>query len=505
MKRCVLLLAFVLVACGAPAPEPVASADVVSLSDGRVRGSAGAGARLFEGIPYAAAPVGDLRWRPPQPVRAWSGVRDATAPGARCPQPGAKGSEDCLFLNVTTPAAAGGGRPVLVWLHGGAFLGGSGDEYDARELATRGDLVVVTLNYRLGALGWLAHPALAHEGGAGNFGLLDQQAALQWVRDNIAAFGGDPARVTLAGESAGAMSVCDHLVAPGSAGLFRAAIIQSGPCQAHASAGAAVAASTAYAANLGCGDPAAVAECLRDLPFAALLTAPRYYDLAGVPVAGPVTGGALLPANPLDAMETGAATRVPVLLGVTRDEFTLFLAQQYAATGKTVTAADYPSSLAEVFGARAPEVSAEYPLAAHDDSAPRALAAALTDAFFACTARDMADSLSRTGPVYAYEFDDPQAPVPDSLSSTPFPLGAAHSLELSYLFGDGGSFDEGQRRLSAEMVADWTSFVRTGAPTAGWPRYDPVHEQVRALLPGGAAMQEDFAAIHHCAFWAARQ
>ncbi|MDQ0380579.1 carboxylesterase/lipase family protein [Amycolatopsis thermophila] len=502
MKRWVLLLALLLVACGAPVPAP--AQDVVSLGAGRLRGTVAADHRLFQGIPYAAPPIGPLRWRPPQPVAAWTGVRDATAPGARCPQPGAEGSEDCLFLNVTTPADTHERHPVLVWVHGGAFLGGSGDTYDARELAARGDLVVVTLNYRLGALGWLAHPALAHEGGAGNFGLLDQQAALRWVRDNIAAFGGDPARVTVAGESAGAMSVCDHLVSPGSAGLFRAAIVQSGPCQAHATAAAAAQASTAYAANVGCADPATAASCLRALPFAALLTAPRYYDLAGVPVAGPVTGEALLPANPVDAIASGAAARVPVMVGVTRDEFTLFLAQQYAATGKTVTAADYPPALAKVFGAGAPAVAGEYPLAAYD-SAPRALAAALTDSAFACVARDMASSLSRTAPVYAYEFDDPHAPAPDSLSRTPFPLGAAHSLELPYLFGDGRSLDDGQRQLSAEMIADWAAFVRTGAPGPGWPRFDPAHEQVRTLAPGETQVSAGYATAHHCDFWAAHR
>lgn len=496
-----LLLAFVLAACGASAPAP--SADVVSLSDGSVRGTVGADHQLYQGIPYAAAPVGDLRWRPPAPVRAWDGVRDATRPGARCPQPGTAGSEDCLFLNVTAPAA-GEGHPVLVWLHGGAFLGGGGDEFDARRLAARADLVVVTLNYRLGALGWLAHPALAHAGGAGNVGLLDQQAALRWVRDNIAAFGGDPVRVTLAGESAGAISVCDHLAAPDSAGLFRAAIIQSGPCQAHATAEAGERASSAYAANLGCPDPVTAADCLRDLPPAALLTAPRYYDLAGVPVAGPVTGGPLLPANPVEAMRSGQVAAVPVLLGVTRDEFTLFLAQRYATTGETVTENGYTPALAEVFGGDAAAVAQRYPPAAHGGSAPRALAAALTDATFACVAGDMAGALSRAAPVYAYEFDDPRAPVPDSLANTPFPLGAAHSLELSYLFGDGAALDDGQRRLSGEMIAEWAAFAHTGAPGAQWPRYDPAHARVRALVPGGMRIDDDFATAHHCEFWGAR-
>ena len=192
----------------------------------------------FAGIPYAAPPVGAAALAAACSGAGWTGFRDATRPGPRCIQDvgndvdGRDTSEDCLTLNVWTPPPSGEPRPVMVWIHGGGFINGSGDIYNARRLASRGDVVVVTINYRLGALGFLAHPALGPAGDVGNYGLADQQAALRWVHDNIAGFGGDPDKVTIAGESAGGMSVCDHLVAPGSEGLFSAAIIQSGPCQA---------------------------------------------------------------------------------------------------------------------------------------------------------------------------------------------------------------------------------------------------------------------------------
>ena len=228
---------------------------------GVVRGQVAPGYVLFQGIPYAAAPIGELRWQPPRPVPAWRGMRDASKPATRCvqdtardPDYGLATGEDCLSVNVWSPTGAAG-RPVMVWIHGGAFANGSADPYDARWLVTKGDIVVVTINYRLGALGFLAHPALGPPGDVGNYGLSDQQAALRWVRDNIAAFGGDPGKVTIAGQSAGGMSVCDHLVAPGSAGLFRAAIIASGPCSAQAQLATAERDSAAYAAGLGCSRP----------------------------------------------------------------------------------------------------------------------------------------------------------------------------------------------------------------------------------------------------------
>ena len=219
------------------------------------------------------------------------------SPGPRCiqdpsgdPEFGKQSDEDCLSLNVWTPATTGPPRPVMVWIHGGSFTGGSGKIYDGRWLVSRGDIIVVTINYRLGTLGFLAHPALGPPGDVGNYGLQDQQAALRWVRDNIANFGGDPDKVTVAGESAGGMSVCDHLVAPGSKGLFRAAIIQSAPCGAQADLPTAEQRSVDYAAKVGCGDPKTAADCLRSLPVDKLREPVTFYNIGEDALPGPVTG-----------------------------------------------------------------------------------------------------------------------------------------------------------------------------------------------------------------------
>ena len=245
-----------------PTPAPQSDTSLVQTAAGTVRGKVEWDHRLFADIPYAAPPVGPLRFRPPAPAQAWEGIRDATEPGPRCiqdpgadPEFGKQSDEDCLSLNVWTPAMKGSPRPVMVWIHGGSFTGGSGKIYDGRWLVSRGDVIVVTINYRLGTLGFLAHPALGPPGDVGNYGLQDQQAALRWVRDNIANFGGDPAKVTVAGESAGGMSVCDHLVAPGSKGLFRAAIIQSAPCGAQADLPTAEQRSVDYATKAGAATP----------------------------------------------------------------------------------------------------------------------------------------------------------------------------------------------------------------------------------------------------------
>src|SRR5690349_21722144 len=343
---------------------------VVHTSAGALRGVVASDHRLFAGIPYAAPPLGPLRWQPPAPAAAWQGVRDATRPGPRClqdpggdPEFGRQTDEDCLTLNVWTPPVGRGGGPlpVMVWIHGGAFINGSGGIYDARWLAERGDMIVVTINYRLGAMGFLAHPALGSPGDVGNYGLADQQAALRWVRDNIADFGGDPGKVTLAGESAGGMSECDHLVAPESAGLFRAAIIQSGPCQAQLALPDAEKASLDYARDVGCGDPANVAACLRALPEYKLRN-PVWYDRIGEDtLSGPVHGTTVLPEDPMVALREGRGADVPVLIGSNRDEFTLFTALQYLRGARQYTPGEYPDLLADTFGADAAAVGARYP------------------------------------------------------------------------------------------------------------------------------------------------
>ena len=499
-------------------PDPA----LVQTAAGTLRGLIAEDHRFFAGIPYGASPVGQLRWKAPQPALNWDGVRDARHLGPRCIQDlagdlelGRHTDEDCLNLNIWTPASDLDSepprlRPVMVWIHGGSFVNGSGGVYDARRLAARGDIVVVTINYRLGVLGFLAHPALGPPGDVGNYGLADQQAALQWVRDNIAQFGGDPANVTVAGESAGGMSVCDHLVAPGSQGLFDAAIIQSAPCQAQAALPVAQTRSVDYGAEVGCAELESAAACLRALPVGRLQKPLWFYNIGDDELIGPVTGTATLPVDPVTGFAEGRAARVPVMIGTTRDEFTLFVALEYLRKGKSYSASDYPGLLAATFGDDAAAVAEQYPLADFD-SVPLAYSTAVTDGAFACVGDRIADSLARDdAAVYSYEFNDRGAPTPDPLRTLPFPVGASHSLDLRYLFDVGGAppFDPAQQKLSDQMIDYWAQFVTNGAPRADgqpdWPDVGAV-DRVMSLQPDGSRMIADFAQMHRCQFWAGLQ
>ncbi len=507
----VLLLAGCAHGDGPSPPPPQAPADpaLVQTATGTVRGVVAPEHRLFAGIPYTAPPVGPLRWQPPAPALPWPGVRDATHTGPRCIQDasdlemGRQTSEDCLTLNVWTPPPSERKRAVMVWIHGGSFVNGSAGIYDSRWLASRGDIVVVTLNYRLGALGFLAHPALGAPGAVGNYGLSDQQAALRWVHDNIANFGGDPDAVTIAGESAGGMSVCDHLVAPGSEGLFRAAIIQSGPCQAQVALPEAQRVSIDYARDAGCEDLSTVAACLRALPAAKLRKPVWYYHIGDDALSGPVTGTKVLPVDPMVAIAEGQAAKVPVAIGTNHDEFTLFVALQYLRLKKPYTEAQYPQLLSQTFGRHAGAIATQYPLTRYEGSVPLAYSAAVTDGVFACVADRMADGLARTNSVYAYEFNDRGAPAPHPLLTLPFPVGASHSLELRYLFDMGGAppLNPGQRVLSDQMIGSWSQFVRDGHPGDDWPAFGGEEERL-SLRPDGSRVETDFDQKHRCAFWA---
>jgi para-nitrobenzyl esterase len=513
----VIVLAVLLVVAGcarhddpaASPPTPPADPALVQTATGTVRGIVAPDHRLFAGIPYAAPPVGPLRWQPPAPPQSWPGVRDATRTGPRCMQDGSdlemgrRTSEDCLSLNVWTPPPADGKRAVMVWIHGGAFINGSSGIYDSRWLATRGDVVVVTLNYRLGTLGFLADPSLGPPGAVGNYGLSDQQAALRWVHDNIANFGGDPDAVTIAGESAGGMSVCDHLVAPGSEGLFRAAIIQSGPCQAQLALPDAQRSSVDYARDAGCGDPRTVAACLRALPAEKLRKPVSYYRIGDDALSGPVTGTTVLPVDPMAEIAEGRAAKVPVLIGTNHDEFTLFVALEYLRLKKPYTEAQYPQLLSQTFGRHAAAVATHYPLIRYGGSVPLAYSAAVTDGVFACVADRMAEALAKEDSVYAYEFNDRGAPAPDPLRALPFPVGASHSLELRYLFDIGGAppLDPRQQVLSDQMVDAWSQFVRDGHPGDDWPAFD-AQEKRLSLRPDGSRVETNFDQTRQCPFWA---
>jgi para-nitrobenzyl esterase len=518
--RLMFACAVVVVASTCPA-RAAGDAPVVHTTKGAVRGVAGDDGASFLGIPYAAPPVGSLRWRPPRPTSSWKGVRDAAKAGSSCPQPSssltrsrASNDEDCLYLNVYVPPGQRHHLPVMVWIHGGSFVVGSGSSYEASELAAKGHVVVVTINYRLGPLGFLALSALSGESGgkgSGNYALMDQQAALRWTRTNIAAFGGDPHDVTVFGQSAGGASVCAQLSSPAAAGLFERAIVESGPCGAALSSlHQAERSGAEFAAKLGCLVPAQAAACLRGKSVAAILKAAG----AGSPTYllnktwQPTIGTALLPQQPADAIAAGRYNRVPVMLGSTTDEGTIFVAGVEQA-GIPVNPLTYPAFLAVTFGAHSPEVLALYPASSYGGSAPLAASATLTDSDFACPSRRLAESLAGTTATYLYEFADRTAP--NIYGVTPdFPLGAYHASEIPYLFREdsGGivTLDAAQKRLSDQMIAYWTRFAAAGDPnggtTPGWARFDSATARDLRFEPAGPVERSGLGEEHQCGFWA---
>jgi para-nitrobenzyl esterase len=489
----------------------------VETTSGPVRGVATPLGQAFLAIPFAAPPIGPLRFQPPVPPTPWPEARDATKAGAICEQkafPGSgRQSEDCLTVNVYAPADAAPGKalPVMVWIYGGSLISGDNIMYDPSRLAERRGVIVVSPNYRLGALGFLAHPAL-RGAGEGAYALIDQQAALRWTRDNIARFGGDPGNVTLFGESAGAWSVCYQLVAPGGRGLFQHAIIESGSCTSPDSAvsmAAAEAGGALMAAELGCGDGAGAADCLRRLPAKALVNAKsRRRGLDGVNAWAPAFGGDVLPQSPKAALENGAFEAMPVIDGTNRDEGRLFL-DINRVQGKLWTERSYEKILTDAFEDKTPLVLAEYA-----DEARRTLGLAyadvVTDSTFACPALTLNALLERRTRVWAYEFNDPHAAVGwPRLPFTP-PLKAYHSSELAYVFqtrwlaADPASFDPAQRALSDRMQAYWSAFARSGDPAAGagrdaWPADND--SGPLELTPSGDHISPNFAKTHHCEFW----
>jgi para-nitrobenzyl esterase len=481
---------------------------VVTVGGGRVRGVWREDQWSFSGIPYARAPVGPLRWRPPQPPLPWEGVRDASSFGPIAPQIVAAGgitspsdpdagdarSEDCLTLNVWTrelpensTAAPGRGRPVMVWIHGGGFTSGSGSVflYRGDHLVRNGDVVVVTINYRLGALGFLGHRALNDpDRYIGNWGLHDQIAALRWVRDHIAQFGGDPDTITLFGESAGGFSVAALMGAPASAGLFRRAIVQSGGVHVH-SVDEAQRVADRLAAALGVA--ACTREELESIPFAELLAATeevaqRRPDPGLIPLPFlPVVDGTFFPQHPLDAVGAGAARGIDLLIGTNRDELALF------GLGRPELSALDDESLVDWLDTAAPDVPSNELIeqyrrvreARSEDVDPRSLMIALgSDGVFRWPSLQLAAAQSAQGTgTYAYLFEW-ESPAFGGV------LGSCHALELPFVFGvvdvpavqmftgDGIEVD----RLSEQMQQAWLAFARTGDPARtelDWPQWDP--------------------------------
>ncbi|MCJ7546171.1 MAG: carboxylesterase family protein [Deltaproteobacteria bacterium] len=485
----------------------------------------------FLGIPYAAPPVGDLRWQPPQRAERWHGLRDATAFANHCPQfttPFGVQSftEDCLYLNVYTPKEhkwwhMGHGRPVMVWFHGGAGFLGESDDYDPTKLVENEEVIVVTINYRLGFLGFLAHPALSAEAdyqGSGDYGWMDQQAALEWVQRNIRHFGGNPHNVTIFGESFGGLSVHAQLASPEAAGLFDRAIVQSGAYFLNTTPlAAAEAVGTAKATAMGCpGNDAAAAACLRSLPVETLLA-----NQGSGGFTGNIDYKVLM--EPIGAtLASGDFNQVPVMEGSNHDEWRLFVALSFELVPPYIptSSANYAARISASFGGALPApvvaylANVLYPL----PSPPTppgpsiALGAVGTDGIFACNSRTSIRRMASFVPVFAYEFNDQNAPQlnlpPNVVSGMPY--GAAHASELQYIFGlrpvvPAPPLTDDQVALSDTMVSYWGHFARFGDPnsrhTPDWPQYDPAADVFQSLIPPTPVTEATFALDHKCGFW----
>lgn len=441
----------------------------------------------FLGIPYAQPPVGDLRWKPPVPVSKWSGVRSATDFGSHCLQGkvfgdmnfrDSGGSEDCLTLNVWVPAKASGKLPVMVWIYGGGFVAGTTSEarQDGTHLAQQG-VIVVSMNYRLGVFGFLVHPELAKESGhnsAGNYGLLDQLAALRWVHDNIAAFGGDPANVTIFGESAGSFSVSSQMASPLAKGLFQKAIGESGA--AFSRSGLSFDALSVREEK----DAKLVSEKLGVSTLAELRAVPaeKLLEVFGKPGAegfafGPDIDGYFLPESVPAIFAAGKQNDVPLLAGWNHDEGSF----EIAFSPQKPTADSMKARAEKDFGNKAPEFLKLYPTDTEEHAQRSALDYA-GDRFIALSTWDWMEAQSKTGkqPIYRYRFD--LGPPPANPNAPK--LGAYHSAEIEYVFGQldskaGIPWRPEERQLSAQMQKYWMNFARNGNPNGpglpNWPVY----------------------------------
>ena len=459
---------------------------VVEAPAGTVVGKTDGAIRVFKGLPYAQAPVGPLRWAPPRAAAKWQGARNADQFGPACFQPtpatpsiyydGPKPmSEDCLSLNIWTPPGAKK-APVMVWIHGGSLNTGSSSErlYDGAKLARQGGIVVVTINYRLGVLGYMAHPGLSAEspdGVSGNYGLLDQIEALRWVQRNIAAFGGDPANVTIAGESAGGLSVLYLMAAPSARGLFAKAIAQSAYM---------VSTPPLKAPAFGENPAEAIGSLVQTRLKAASLADLRAMDAKALTTAAAAAGyapfgtidGKILPRQLVDTFDRGEQARVPVLAGFNSGEIRSL---RFLAPPLSANAAAYETTIRERYQDLAPEFLRLYPASSLEQS----VLASTRDGIYGWTAERMAAKQTALGiPAYLYLFDHGY-PAADEAG-----LHAHHASELPYMFGAAARTPDlwpkapvnaAETRLSDAMIAYWTSFVRTGAPQAknepAWPSY----------------------------------
>ncbi|MBQ7477622.1 MAG: carboxylesterase family protein [Selenomonadaceae bacterium] len=489
---------------------------IITIESGQIEGASEDGVACFKGIPYAAPPVGELRWRPPVAPEKWDGVREVKEYANEAAQnadlgvfayPG--GSEDCLYLNVFVPEKALTSKeklPVFFWIHGGGLFVGSSADYNTNALVKEGNAVVVTINYRLGALGFFAHPAIDAENHAiANYGLMDQVFALEWVQRNIENFGGDPENITIAGESSGGQSVLAMMTSPKTEGKFSAAIGMSA-CTVTLHSGftmypLAEAERQGIALAEEAGLTNATAEELRNLPVEKILQAQK-------PFATFIIEGDYVPEHIGDALQNGHVHPVTFVNGTVRNEGSFFEGLRETFAGKPMTAGEYPQVVKDfcsVFeGDVTDKVLAEYPLT--DYATPsEAYAAIITDAWFATTADNINRTLADKIPVYAYEFDDQTAPY---YLPTSFRQGAAHTYEIPYIFpGFHGSselstqLNAKQEKLSREMVRLFTHVVDLPKQRK-WQPYDKEKgNYLRLTLPKPVMTNGEYRKAHHIAFW----
>ena len=536
-----------------------ATSVTVTTREGPVRGFTRDGVHTFLGIPYAAPPVGDLRWKAPAAPKAYD-LLDATQFAKTCAQSNllavftgpASIEEDCLYLNIFTTGVGEDNelKPVIVWIHGGGNFTGSSNDYDGSGLAAGGSdgtpTVVVTLNYRLGLLGFLAHPAFRQESELfANYGILDQQAALRWVQDNIKAFGGDPARVAVGGQSGGSVNTHANVISPLSAGLFNRAIFQSAPTAQFSALDAATARALAFAEAAGCaGTDAAAAACLRKL------SVPRILQLQGTikdngPFIDPanqnvIVDGTVIPLPVAEAYASGNFNKMPVLGGATHDELTFVMGYQQYYSGpppgsaetayssppqKALTKDDYEGAVKQMFGPAAPLVLAEYPVTDDDGSIFDAYNRVLADPLQCFANLQALKVLAASVPTYGYAFTYQDAPY--FMPKMPgYRALAAHTIDIQFLFRNyhGGplgvnldqstgmprDLNDEEARLSDQLIGFWTNFANTGNPnkpgTSLWPEL-VVEEPVllQQDIPLATLDEAIFRTMYNCAFWESLQ
>jgi para-nitrobenzyl esterase len=514
-----IVLAVILKILGIPAfAESIAAAPVVKTDLGPVEGARRGDVDVFLGIPFAAPPTGERRLAQPAAPAAWTSPLRATVAPSSCPQTAspdpaglASNNEDCLYLNIWAPTPAAQPRPVMVWIHGGGFVEGysAAKQYDATRLAARANAMVVTVNYRVGALGFLAADALDAADArhvSGNYGLLDVQAALRWVNRNAAAFGGDAGKVTVMGESAGANLVLGLLASPASDGLFARAIVQSGTDGAH-SVPLAQAEKQTYAHALdeiGCAAGPGLLACLRAAPvqsFLHMTVKPTF-----------VQDALVLPLDPFEAFQQGRFIRVPVLIGTNAKENYLFTARVESDVLKRhMTSDDLRGLLKASFGDKADAVGGQYAADAYVNAATL-IGSALTDRRFACMANLARGGLSQYVPVYGYQLD-----IADPVQQQPLAPGndlpnlSYHTTDLGYVFDNDsdGQKQSGRHASLSHMIADyWSAFAAEGDPNAAaersvrvaWPRFTRDAPVVLSISDAPTATGS-FALEHKCAFW----